>query len=85
MKLSASYPLSPSRASGSSSYSVAMRSAAVVVLCLLCFSPAFGSEVKAAPEIVDADTIWAGTTKIRLSGIDAPESDQICLDEVGKT
>ena len=62
-----------------------MRSPAAIVLCLLGFSPAFGGEVKAVPDIVDADTIWAGTTKVRLSGIDAPETDQICLDEAGKT
>ena len=62
-----------------------MRSAAAIVLCLLGFSPAFGSEVKAVPDIVDADTIWAGTKKVRLSGIDAPETDQVCLDAAGKT
>jgi endonuclease YncB( thermonuclease family) len=62
-----------------------MRSAAAIFLCLLGISPALGSEVKAVPDIVDADTIWAGTTKVRLSGIDAPETDQICLDAAGKT
>ena len=36
------------------------------------------------PQFVDADTIGAGTTKIRLSGIDAPESDQRCLDSHGQ-
>jgi len=30
------------------------------------------------PKIVDGDTIWIGTTKIRLHGIDAPESKQEC-------
>ena len=62
-----------------------MRSTVAIVLCLLGFSPALGSEVKAVPDIVDADTIWAATTKIRLGGIDAPETDQVCLDADGKT
>ncbi len=36
------------------------------------------------PRIVDGDTVEIGTTKIRLVGIDAPETDQLCLDRVGK-
>src|ERR1700744_5847113 len=60
--------------------------AVVAALCyLLTFSAAFCGEVSAVPQIVDADTIYAGATKIRLSGIDAPEMDQICLDAAGKT
>ena len=60
--------------------------AAVAVLCyLLTVSAALCGEVRAVPQIVDADTVYAGATKIRLSGIDAPEMDQICLDAAGKT
>ena len=33
---------------------------------------------------MDADTVDAGAFKIRLNGIDAPESDQRCLDVQGK-
>ena len=33
---------------------------------------------------MDADTVDAGTFKIRLNGIDAPETDQRCLDAQGK-
>ena len=33
----------------------------------------------------DADTIQVGGTTYRLDGIDAPESDQFCLDQEGKT
>ena len=36
------------------------------------------------PRIMDADTVDAGAFKIRLNGIDAPESDQRCLDVQGK-
>ena len=32
------------------------------------------------PRIVDGDTLEVGTTKIRLASIDAPETDQVCLD-----
>jgi endonuclease YncB( thermonuclease family) len=30
--------------------------------------------------IVDGDTLAIGDIKIRLEGIDAPETDQVCLD-----
>src|SRR5215470_15977201 len=33
--------------------------------------------------VVDADTIVVGGERIRLQGIDAPETDQICLDSKG--
>jgi endonuclease YncB( thermonuclease family) len=42
--------------------------------------PVFASEITGIPRIVDGDTVEIGQTKIRLSGIDAPETDQICLD-----
>lgn len=35
------------------------------------------------PRIVDGDTVEISDTKIRLEGIDAPESDQLCLDAHG--
>jgi len=35
-------------------------------------------DLKGKPRIVDGDTIWIGPTKIRLYGIDAPESNQTC-------
>src|SRR5262249_48755301 len=39
--------------------------------------------ISGVPRIVDGDTIVIGATKIRLESIDAPESDQICVDENG--
>ena len=42
------------------------------------------AEVRGVPQIVDADTVYVGTQKIRLSGVDALETDQICLDSHGK-
>ncbi len=35
-------------------------------------------DLKGKPRIVDGDTLWIGPTKIRLHGIDAPESNQTC-------
>ena len=34
-------------------------------------------EITGTPRIVDGDTIWIGETKIRLHGIDAPETRQV--------
>lgn len=47
-------------------------------------SPAFAAEITGIPRIVDGDTVEIGHVKIRLSGIDAPETDQICLDAKGE-
>src|SRR5437762_5667666 len=34
--------------------------------------------------VVDGDTLVLGERHIRLEGIDAPETDQVCLDTVGR-
>lgn len=34
--------------------------------------------VAGIPRIIDGDTLWIGSTKIRLHGIDAPEANQSC-------
>jgi endonuclease YncB( thermonuclease family) len=39
--------------------------------------------ISGVPRIVDGDTIEIGSTKIRLESIDAPETDQACLDAHG--
>lgn len=41
------------------------------------------ADVTGVPRVVDGDTLVIGTTKVRLEGIDAPETDQICLDAKG--
>ncbi len=46
----------------------------------LAAGPDDGPVVGRLGRIHDADTFWIGTTKIRLNGLDAPESDQVCLD-----
>jgi hypothetical protein len=39
-----------------------------------------GEPISGIARIIDGDTLAIGETKIRLEGIDAPESDQVCLD-----
>lgn len=55
-----------------------------ITLVLLTVFLSLGSvqadEISGIPTITDADTVVIGGTSVRLSGIDAPESDQICLD-----
>ena len=56
----------------------------LLIFIVIC-SPVFAaSEISGVPRIVDGDTIEIGKTKIRLLGIDAPETDQLCLDAKGK-
>src|SRR5262249_45580523 len=45
---------------------------------------ALAEEIRGIPRIVDGDTVQIGTAKIRLQGVDAPETDQLCLDRDGK-
>jgi endonuclease YncB( thermonuclease family) len=61
-----------------------MRAAFSVLCCLVSLHSARAEQVQADPRIVDVDTVYAGPAKIRLSGIDAPETDQICIDASGK-
>lgn len=58
------------------------RSAALVALILL-YAPARAGEFAGVPRVVDGDTLVIGVTKVRLEGIDAPETDQICLNAAG--
>jgi endonuclease YncB( thermonuclease family) len=61
-----------------------MRIACAAFLCLFSGQLA-AAEVSGVPRIIDADTVAIGAERIRLGGIDAPETDQICLDARGQT
>lgn len=61
-----------------------MHIACAASLCFLFAAPLFAAEVTGQPRIVDADTVYIGPEKIRLSGIDAPETDQVCLNSRGQ-
>src|SRR5450631_2755175 len=53
------------------------------VACLLACSLAQAADLSGVPRIVDGDTLAIGSTKVRLEGIDAPETDQVCLNANG--
>jgi endonuclease YncB( thermonuclease family) len=55
----------------------------LILAPLLLASPVFAGDITGIPRIVDGDTAQIGATKIRLQGIDAPETDQLCLDANG--
>lgn len=50
---------------------------AFVIICVLSLSPACGATLV----VKDGDTIMLGDVTYRLDGIDAPELDQICIDD----
>jgi endonuclease YncB( thermonuclease family) len=56
----------------------------LAILFLLITTPAMATDVIGIPRIVDGDTVQIDATKIRLTGIDAPETDQVCLDPIGE-
>lgn len=63
----------------------------VITLWLLAATPLFAplavlaATIAGVAKVVDGDTLIVSGTKIRLTGIDAPETDQICLDGAGNT
>ncbi|WP_244550877.1 thermonuclease family protein [Bradyrhizobium sp. Rc3b] len=56
----------------------------MVALFAVITSPACAAKLSGPPRILDGNTIEIEQTKIRLSGIQAPETDQICLDAHGR-
>ena len=46
--------------------------------------PAFAADLAGPPIITDGDTVVINGTKIRLLNMDAPETDQFCLDSQGR-
>ncbi len=62
-----------------------LRAVPVLLAFLLC-GPALAAppELRGPVVVVDGDTLVMGTARIRLSGIDAPETDQVCLDAASR-
>jgi endonuclease YncB( thermonuclease family) len=58
--------------------------AVVLSWCLTGSLASAASEIAGQAQVSDADTVYIGDARIRLSGVDAPETDQICLDANGK-
>jgi endonuclease YncB( thermonuclease family) len=62
-----------------------MKSAAILIACLfsgLMVSPLSAADLTGKPRVIDGDTIAFGDQRVRLHGIDAPESGQYCLARV---
>jgi endonuclease YncB( thermonuclease family) len=53
------------------------------IITFLACSLAQAAYLSGLPRIVDGDTLAIGATKVRLEGIDAPETDQVCLNASG--
>lgn len=57
-----------------------------IILCLLFLVGAAQAEtLKGHPRVVDADTLAFGEERVRIEGIDAPETHQKCEDATGAT
>ena len=57
----------------------------LILFCLALFlaDPAQAADISGPARVVDGDTIHIGDTKIRLHGIDTPETKQECIDANG--
>ncbi len=60
-----------------------MKTLVIAFVAWLACSFAQAADLSGVPRIIDGDTLAIGATKVRLEGIDAPESDQVCLNENG--
>ena len=60
-----------------------MTKIAIAFLAWIICSLAQAADLSGVPRVVDGDTLTIGATKVRLEGIDAPETDQVCLNANG--
>ena len=63
----------------------ALTAVTLVLACTLpaCSSETTGDDLQGVASVIDGDTIEIHGTRIRLNGIDAPESGQLCQDARG--
>jgi endonuclease YncB( thermonuclease family) len=57
---------------------------AAALVILLAPSLAHAADVSGVPKIREADLVQIGNSRIRLSGVDAPSVDQLCLNTKGE-
>jgi len=55
----------------------------VTLIALVVGAGAQAADLVGVPRVVDGDTLTFGAVKVRLEGIDAPETDQVCLNARG--
>ena len=58
-----------------------MKLLAILLIWIAASGPGFADDMVGQASIIDGDTIEIHGTRIRLWGIDAPESDQLCRGE----
>eukprot|EP00892_Ulva_mutabilis_P009061 jgi/Ulvmu1/6527/UM003_0160.1 len=64
--------------------SAALIAAAASAVLAIQAEPALAESLSGAPRVVDGDTLEFGSERVRLYGVDAPESKQLCKDRIGK-
>jgi endonuclease YncB( thermonuclease family) len=57
----------------------------LAIILTLGLGSVHAADISGIPEITDGDTVVIAGKSIRFDGVDAPESDQICLDKSGAT
>src|SRR6478609_2842768 len=57
------------------------RRTAALLMCLSLWSPALADDLIGQASVIDGDTIEIHGMRVRLWGIDAPESTQLCRGE----
>jgi endonuclease YncB( thermonuclease family) len=60
------------------------RQLALALALMLAPSLAFAADITGVPKIREGDSIVIGASRIRLGGIDAPSTDQLCLNTKGE-
>ncbi len=62
-----------------------MKRCTTLILATLAFTiPAHAEPIVGRASVIDGDTLEIRGTRIRLQGVDAPESAQLCQDRAGK-